>query len=76
MTAIETAQVNCDCVYQYDYSTEVLMHYRCCLCNGWWSISDGATDCTFYCPHCGECLTPAQYDHEPEYDPELGELLL
>lgn len=34
--------------------TEILRHYRCRWCQGWWSIGDGSIDpCVLYCPWCG-----------------------
>ena len=35
------------------YSVERLVHYQCARCQGWWSIGDGPTGKTLYCPWCG-----------------------
>jgi hypothetical protein len=33
---------------------EFLYHYRCCFCNGWWSIADLEPEIgqIVYCPYC------------------------
>lgn len=35
------------------FSREMLMHYRCSACDGWWSIGDGRSYGGYFCPHCG-----------------------
>lgn len=41
------------------FSREILMHYQCPLCNGWWSIGDGRSYGGYFCPHCGSWLEVA-----------------
>lgn len=38
------------------FSREMLMHYRCPACDGWWSIGDGRSYGGYFCPHCGSWL--------------------
>lgn len=38
------------------FSSELLMHYQCPACNGWWSIGDGRSYGGYFCPHCGQWL--------------------
>ena len=35
------------------FSREMLIHYQCPVCNGWWSIGDGRSYGSYYCVHCG-----------------------
>lgn len=42
------------------FSRELLMHYQCSLCNGWWSIGDGRSYGGYFCPHCGHWLEVAR----------------
>lgn len=39
----------------HKFSVEKLYHFRCCVCNLWWSIADYHTLKQEYisCPHCG-----------------------
>lgn len=50
---------------EYDYGPETLIHYRHRSCPGtgdpWWSISGGGTERDYYCPYCGQRLSPNQY---------------
>lgn len=34
-------------------SKEILSHYNCTKCKGWWSIGDHKKNHPLYCPHCG-----------------------
>jgi hypothetical protein len=43
-------------VPRYNYSIEMLVHFRCSVCSGWWSIGDAKVDRTYFCPHCGKAL--------------------
>ena len=43
------------------YSREILWHFTCEECKGWWSFASSddwhplsASVSQFYCPHCGE----------------------
>lgn len=38
------------------FSREMLIHYRCPSCNGWWSIGNGRSYGGYFCPHCGTWL--------------------
>lgn len=38
------------------FSREMLMHYQCPACQGWWSIGDGRCYGGYFCPHCGSWL--------------------
>lgn len=55
-----------DLIAEYDYSPETLMHYRHRGCPGngdnWWSINGGRSDQDYYCPYCGQRLSPVQYE--------------
>lgn len=42
------------------FSRELLMHYQCSLCKGWWSIGDGRSYGGYFCPHCGHWLEVAR----------------
>lgn len=42
------------------FSRELLMHYQCPACNGWWSIGDGRSYGGYFCPHCGNWLEVAR----------------
>lgn len=39
------------------YSTEILTHFQCDDCKGWWTIGDyhivAQKTKKLYCPHCG-----------------------
>lgn len=34
------------------YSKEILWHFSCDVCKGWWTISDWEAKDTIACPHC------------------------
>lgn len=34
-------------------TTELLHHFNCGSCKGWWSIGDWVPIVNLYCPHCG-----------------------
>jgi len=55
-----------DLLPEYDYSPETLMHYRHRGCPGngdnGWSINSGRSNQDYYCPYCGQRLSPAQYE--------------
>lgn len=38
------------------YSVEVLTHFKCLVCLGWWSIGDPPIRDYWFCPWCGERL--------------------
>jgi len=42
------------------FSRELLMHYQCSACKGWWSIGDGRSYGGYFCPHCGKWLEVAR----------------
>lgn len=42
------------------FSREMLMHYQCPACHGWWSIGDGRSYGGYFCPHCGSWLEIAR----------------
>lgn len=42
------------------FSRELLMHYQCPLCKGWWSIGDGRSYGGYFCPYCGAWLEVAR----------------
>ena len=51
---------------QHQYTVEVIYHFTCGSCNGWWSYAVtpfvqpflfGVTDEQIYCPHCGHTQT-------------------
>lgn len=50
-SSISTREDRC----QHTYSTEILRHYRCWNCRGWWSIADDPTPEGGFlsCPKCG-----------------------
>ena len=52
---------------EYEYAIEELLHLRCTVCGGWWSLSDGLRDREYFCPYCGRQLAPAQYDDSTTY---------
>lgn len=58
-----------DLIAEYEAAQEILMHYRHPGCpkpsNAWWSISGGRDDRDYYCPNCGQRLSPAQYETDP-----------
>ncbi len=35
------------------YATEIIYHYQCPNCDGWWSVADTAPAQLTHCPHCG-----------------------
>ncbi len=35
------------------YSVETLTHFRCTVCNKWWTIGDWKPLHNMTCPHCG-----------------------
>ena len=39
-----------------NYSKEIIWHFTCYFCKGWWSIAandDWQPKNNLYCPHCG-----------------------
>lgn len=61
---------------EYDHSAETLLHIRCRLCSNWWSMSEGRPERCYYCPYCGQKLSPAQYSDVPPKNTAPGELPL
>ena len=54
-----------DLLPEYDYAIETLLHLRCTICGGWWSVGDGVATRAYFCPWCGQSLAPAQYPEAP-----------
>jgi hypothetical protein len=47
-------------------SIEVLSHFLCHECGGWWSVSDWICQEIVCCPHCGEPLEVPAHDAETQ----------
>ena len=47
-------------------SIEVLAHFNCPECTGWWSVSEWECEPVVCCPHCGEPLKVPAHDAETQ----------
>lgn len=39
---------------RHQYSIEILYHFRCCVCDKWWTIGDWTPVDALSCPHCSQ----------------------
>ena len=49
---------------EYDHAIETVLHCRCAVCCGWWAMENSPEVKSYFCPHCGTKLAPAQYPDE------------
>lgn len=57
------------------YSIETIYHFRCCICNKWWSIADYCLVDYMICPHCGYKSKIEELPHNAQLtSPPAGEL--
>ncbi len=66
--------MNANLLPEYESCSGETLHCRCTVCGGWWAM-DSALNRTplavpYWCPHCGQRLTPAQYPDDPKPTPE------
>ncbi|NJM13781.1 MAG: hypothetical protein HC889_19755 [Synechococcaceae cyanobacterium SM1_2_3] len=49
---------------EYDHAVETVLHCRCTVCHHWWHLDNAPADRSYWCPHCGKQLAPAQYSED------------
>lgn len=49
---------------EYDHAIETVLHCRCTVCKRWWHLENAPADKSYFCPHCGKQLAPAQYPED------------
>ena len=59
---------------EYEASLSETLHCRCTVCGGWWAMNDTLNRpplaVPYWCPHCGQRLTPAQYPDDQPKSPQ------
>ena len=64
---------------EYEACTGETLHCRCTVCGGWWAKDSALNQpplvVPYWCPHCGQRLTPAQYPDPPQRPPQPPQAL-
>ena len=71
--------MSADRLPEYEACTGETLHCRCTACGGWWAMDSALNQpplaVPYWCPHCGQRLTPAQYPNDPHRPPQPPQAL-